>query len=257
MLTALISGASSGLGWEFAKIHAAAGGNLILVARNISQLEKLKTTIQQDHSVQIHLVQKDLSQPHAAEELYTYVKSQSWEVDILINNAGFGYYGMFMEAPLQKDDEMMQLNMLTLTKLTKLFAGDMVKKGKGRIMNVASTAAFQPGPTMAVYCATKAYVLHFSEAIANELQGTGVTVTTLCPGATTSGFQAAAGMEESLLVKGRNLPTSHEVADYGYKAMMKGQVVAIHGVMNYLMANGVRFTPRNVVLKVARWVMRK
>ena len=257
MSIALITGASSGLGWEFAKIHAATGGDLILVARNISQLEKLKTTIQQDHSVQIHLIKKDLSHPHAAEELYEYIKLQSWEVDILINNAGFGYYGMFMEAPLQKDDEMMQLNMLTLTKLTKLFAGDMVKKGKGRIMNVASTAAFQPGPTMAVYCATKAFVLHFSEAISNELERTGVTVTAFCPGATASGFQAVAGMQESLLVKDKRLPSSFEAASYGYKAMMKGQVVAIHGVMNYLMANGVRFTPRNVVLKVARWVMRE
>jgi short-subunit dehydrogenase len=257
MSTALITGASSGLGWEFAKIHAASGGNLILVARNISQLEKLKTTIQQDHSVQIHLIKKDLSHPHAAEELYEYIKSQSWEVDILINNAGFGYYGMFMDALLQKDDEMMQLNMVTLTKLTKLFAEDMVKKGKGRIMNVASTAAFQPGPTMAVYCATKAYVLHFSEALANELKGTGVTVTILCPGATASGFQAAAIMEESRLVKGRKLPSSHEVANYGYKAMLKGQVVAIHGLMNYLMAQSVRFTPRGLVLKVARWMMRK
>ena len=257
MSIALITGASSGLGWEFAKIHAAAGGNLILVARNISQLEKLKTTIQQDHAAQIHLIQKDLSQHHAAEELYEYVKSQSWKVDILINNAGFGYYGMFMEESLQKDDEMMQLNMVTLTKLTKLFAGDMVKRGKGRIMNVASTAAFQPGPTMAVYCATKAFVLHFTEAISNELKRTGVTITALCPGATTSGFQAAAGMEESLLVKGRNLPTSYEVADYGYKAMMKGQAVAIHGFMNYLMAVSVRFTPRSLVLKVARWMMRK
>lgn len=168
-----------------------------------------------------------------------------------------GITGCLWMPPLQKDDEMMQLNMVTLTKLTKLFAEDMVKKGKGRIMNVASTAAFQPGPTMAVYYATKAYVLHFSEALANELKGTGVTVTILCPGATASGFQAAAIMEESRLVKGRKLPSSHEVANYGYKAMLKGQVVAIHGLMNYLMAQSVRFTPRGLVLKVARWMMRK
>jgi short-subunit dehydrogenase len=257
MPTALITGASSGIGWELAKIHAASGGDLVLVARNIRQLENLKTSILKNHSVQIHLIEKDLSKANAAEEVYDYVKSQQWEIDILINNAGFGYYGMFMDAPIPKDEEMIQLNMLTLTKLTKLFAAGMIHRGKGRIMNVASTAAFQPGPTMAVYYATKAYVLHFSEALSNELEGTGVTVTTLCPGATASGFQATASMEESALVKGKNLPTSYEVAAYGYKAMMKGKRVAIHGLMNYLMALSVRFSPRDLVLKVARWMMRK
>jgi short-subunit dehydrogenase len=257
MPTALITGASSGIGWELAKIHAASGGDLVLVARNIRQLENLKISILKNHSVQIHLIEKDLSKAHAAEELYDYVIAQQWQIDILINNAGFGYYGMFMDVPLQKDEEMVQLNMLTLTKLTKLFAAGMIQRGTGRIMNVASTAAFQPGPTMAVYCATKAFVLHFSEALSNELDGTGVTVTTLCPGATASGFQSAAAMEESALIKGKNLPTSYEVADYGYKAMMKGKRVAIHGLMNYLMALSVRFTPRGMVLKVARWMMRK
>ena len=257
MPTALITGASSGIGWELAKIHAASGGDLVLVARNIRQLENLKISILKNHSVQIHLIEKDLSKAHAAEELYDYVIAQQWQIDILINNAGFGYYGMFMDTPLAKDEEMIQLNMLTLTKLTKLFAAGMIHRGKGRIMNVASTAAFQPGPTMAVYYATKAYVLHFSEALSNELEGTGVTVTTLCPGATASGFLATASMEESALVKGKNLPTSYEVAAYGYKAMMKGKRVAIHGLMNYLMALSVRFTPRGMVLKVARWMMRK
>ena len=257
MPTALITGASSGIGWELAKIHAASGGDLVLVARNIRQLENLKTSILKNHSVQIHLIEKDLSKANAAEEVYDYVTLQQWEIDILINNAGFGYYGMFMDAPIPKDEEMIQLNMLTLTKLTKLFAAGMIQRGKGRIMNVASTAAFQPGPTMAVYYATKAYVLHFSEALSNELEGTGVTVTTLCPGATASGFQATASMQESALVKGKNLPTSYEVAAYGYKAMMKGKRVAIHGLMNYLMALSVRFTPRDWVLKVARWMMRK
>jgi short-subunit dehydrogenase len=257
MPTALITGASSGIGWELAKIHAASGGDLVLVARNIRQLEKLKTLILQNHTVQIHLIEKDLSKVYAAEEVYDYVKSQQWQIDVLINNAGFGYYGMFMDVPLQKDEEMIQLNMLTLTKLTKLFAADMIQKGYGRIMNVASTAAFQPGPTMAVYYATKAFVLHFSEALSNELDGTGVTVTTLCPGATASGFQSAAAMEESALVKGKNLPTSYDVAAYGYRAMMKGKRIAIHGLVNYLMALSVRFTPRDLVLKVARWMMRK
>jgi short-subunit dehydrogenase len=133
----------------------------------------------------------------------------------------------------------------------------MVKRRSGKIMNVASTAAFQSGPTMAVYYATKAYVLSFSEAVDNEVNDKGVTVTTLCPGATESGFQAAAAMEESNLVKGKKLPTSKEVAEYGYAAMMKGKTVAIHGLMNYLMANSVRFTPRALVVKLTRKIQDK
>ena len=152
---------------------------------------------------------------------------------------------------------MINVNITTLTYLTRLFLPAMVSRGYGRIMNVASTAAFQPGPTMAVYYATKAYVLHFSEAIANELENTGVTVTALCPGATESNFQAAAEMQESKLVKGKKLPTAKEVATYGYQAMMKGKTVAIHGAKNYLMANSVRFVPRNLVVKIARAVQDK
>jgi short-subunit dehydrogenase len=257
MSTTLITGASSGIGWELAKIHAASGGDLVLVARNIRQMEKLKTSILQNHSVQIHLIEKDLSKDNAAEELYEYVKAQEWDIDILINNAGFGYYGMFMDTPLQKDEDMIQLNLLTLTKLTKLFASGMIQRGYGRIMNVASTAAFQPGPTMAVYCATKAYVLHFSEAIASELETTGVTITAFCPGATATAFMSVANMEESALVKDKKLPSASEVANYGYRAMMNGKRVAIHGVKNSLMVFGLRFTPRNLVTKVARMVLKK
>jgi len=149
---------------------------------------------------------------------------------------------------------MINVNITALTYLTRLFLPQMVKNGFGKIMNVASTAAFQPGPTMSVYYATKAYVLHFSEAIGNELEGTGVTVTALCPGATTSGFQAAANLGESKLVKGKKLPTSKDVAEYGYRAMMKGKAVAIHGFGNWLLAQSPRFAPRSWVVKVARKV---
>ena len=147
---------------------------------------------------------------------------------------------------------MINLNITTLTQFTKLYLQDMVARKSGKIMNVASTAAFQSGPTMAVYYATKAYVLSFSEAIDNEVSDKGITVTSLCPGATESGFQAAAAMEESALVKGKKLPTSKEVAEYGYKAMLSGKTVAIHGFMNYIMANSVRFTPRALVVKITR-----
>jgi short-subunit dehydrogenase len=175
----------------------------------------------------------------------------------LINNAGFGDFGMFAETEWNKELQMINLNITTLTQFTKLYLQDMVKRRSGKIMNVASTAAFQSGPTMAVYYATKSYVLHFSEAVDNEVRDKGVTVTTLCPGPTESGFQAAAAMEESNLVKGKKLPTAKEVAEYGYLSMMKGKTVAIHGMMNWIMANSVRFTPRALVVKLTRKIQDK
>lgn len=257
MPTALITGASSGLGYEFAKIHAAKGSDLVLVARNIQQLNALRDSIQASNNVRVHIIEKDLSKPSAAQEIFDYTQSHQLQIDILINNAGFGYMDDFLNAPLQKDEDMMYVNMLALTQLTKLYAQQMVHRGKGCIMNVASTAAFQPGPTMAVYCATKAYVLHFSEAIACELENTGVTVTVFCPGATATAFMSVAGMEDSALVKGRKLPSAEEVARYGYAAMMGGKRVVIYGVKNSLMVFGLRFTPRNLVTKVARMVLKK
>lgn len=164
---------------------------------------------------------------------------------------------MFTDTEWSKEEQMINLNITTLTSFTKLYVREMVKRRSGKIMNVASTAAFQSGPTMAVYYATKAYVLSFSEAVNNEVSDKGVTITILCPGATESGFQAAAAMEESRLVKGRKLPSSKEVAEYGYAAMMKGKTVAIHGLMNLLLANSVRFTPRSLVVKITRKIQDK
>lgn len=252
MATALITGASNGIGLELAKVHASKGDNLVLVARNLSKLDELKAELEKQYKVTIYTIGKDLSKPNAAQEVYDETTQQKIQVDYLINNAGFGDFGMFAETDWNKELQMINLNITTLTQFTKLYLQEMVKRRNGKIMNVASTAAFQSGPTMAVYYATKAYVLSFSEAIANEVSEQGVTVTTLCPGATESGFQAAAAMEESALVKGRKLPSSKEVAAYGYKAMMKGKTVAIHGLMNYIMANAVRFMPRAVVVKVTR-----
>ncbi len=252
MKTALITGASNGIGLELAKIHASKGGNLVLVARNKSKLDELKTDLENQYNISVYTIGKDLSQENAAQEVYNETKQQKIQIDYLINNAGFGDFGMFVETDWNKELQMINLNITTLTQFTKLYIKDMVARKSGKIMNVASTAAFQSGPTMAVYYATKAYVLSFSEAIDNEVSDKGVTVTSLCPGATESGFQAAAAMEESALVKGKKLPTSKEVAEYGYKAMLKGKTVAIHGLMNYLMANSVRFTPRAIVVKLTR-----
>jgi hypothetical protein len=165
-----------------------------------------------------------------------------------------GDFAFFANSDWHKQEQMINLNVTALTYLTHLFLPGMVQRKFGKILNVASTAAFQPGPAMSVYFATKSFVLHFSEAIADELQGTGVTVTALCPGATESGFQSAASMEDSKLFKGKKVPSSKVVAEYGYRAMQKGKRVAIHGMMNYIMANSVRFAPRNLVTKIARYV---
>lgn len=255
--TALITGASNGIGLELARVHASKGGDLVLVARNKAKLAELKTELESQYKVSVYLIEKDLSVPNSAQEVYDETGKQNIQIDYLINNAGFGDFGMFVETDWNKEVQMINLNITTLTQFTKLYLQDMVKRGAGKIMNVASTAAFQSGPTMAVYYATKAYVLSFSEAVDNEMRGKGVSITTLCPGATESGFQAVAAMEESNLVKGKKLPTSKEVAEYGYAAMMKGKTVAIHGLMNYLMANSVRFVPRALVVQLTRKIQDK
>ncbi len=255
--TALITGASNGIGLELAKVHAQNGDNVILIARSADKLNALKTELETQYKINVNCIAIDLSLPNVAQQVYDSVAQLNIKVNYLINNAGFGDFGMFLQTDWSKEEQMISLNINTLTHLTKLYAQDMAKQGGGKIMNVASTAAFQSGPTMAVYYATKAYVLSFSEAIDNEMRPHGVSVTALCPGATASGFQDAAAMHESKLVKGRKLPTSKEVAEYGYKSMMAGKVVAIHVVMNYIMANSVRFTPRALVVKITRFIQDK
>lgn len=242
---------------ELAKQFAADRIDLLLVARSEAKLQATAQDLSARYGISVTVLAKDLSQPQAAEEIFGFCQEKTLSVTHLVNNAGFGDFGLFAESNWEKQWEMIQVNITALTHLTRLFLPAMIKSRFGKVLNVASTAAFQPGPTMSVYYATKAYVLHFSEAIANELQGTGVSVTVLCPGATESGFQTAADMQESKLVKGRQLPSSAEVAAYGYRAMMKGNTVAIHGVKNYLLANSVRFTPRNLVVKIARYLQDK
>ncbi len=255
--TALITGASSGIGLELAREHAKNGGDLVIVARSEDKLKQLQLELQKAYNSTVLVIAMDLALPNAAIEVYNKVKSAGITVDYLINNAGFGDFGMFVESDWNKEARMIQVNITCLTQFTKLFLKDMVQRKSGRIMNVASTAAFQSGPTMSVYYATKAYVLSFSEAIANEVKPYGVSVTTLCPGATASGFQDAAVLNESKLVKGKKLPTSAAVANYGYRAMLAGKTIAIHGWMNAIMANAVRFMPRALVVKVTRFMQDK
>ncbi len=250
--TALITGASSGLGTEFARIHASKGGNLVLVARSKDKMEALKAELQNEYNVSVYVIAKDLSEQSAPKAIFDELTDKKIRIDYLINNAGFGDFGDFVESDWEKQLQMINLNITALTYLTRLFLPAMVANKYGRILNVASTAAFQPGPTMSVYFATKAFVLSFSEAIANELDGTGVRVTALCPGATETGFKDAASLDSSNLFKGNGIASAKEVAEFGYKSMKSGKTVVVHGFMNSLMAQSVRFAPRKMVVAIAR-----
>jgi len=252
MTTALITGASSGIGLEFAKIFAAAKNNLVLVARSGGRLLQLGDELQKKHDISVRAIGADLSKMSEVQKVYDTCKAYDIEVDYLVNNAGFGDFGFFIESDWNKTEQMIDLNIKSLTKMCRLFIPDMVRRKSGKVLNVASTAAFQPGPTMAAYYATKSYVLFLSEAIYNELQGTGVHITCLCPGATESGFQSAANLEDSAMIKGKKLPTAKEVAAFGYKAMMKNRMTVIHGMKNFILANSIRFTPRKMVLSIVR-----
>jgi len=245
MPTALITGASSGIGLELARIFAGKGYGLVLVARNKQRLEEIAAELK---PASVKVIAKDLSLGGAAEEIQRDVP----KADVLVNNAGFTVFGKFAETPLAEELSMMQLNMTALVVLTKLYLPGMIGAGNGRILNVASTAAFQPGPLMAIYYATKAFVLSFSEAIGNELEGTGVTVTALCPGPTATGFQERGKMQESGLVKGKKIMDARTVAEVGYRALMAGKRVVIPGVKNKLLAQSIRVSPRSMVTKIVR-----
>lgn len=250
--TALVTGASSGIGLDLARRFAAEGFDVALVARSKGKLEEVAAAIESEHQARAHVVPADLAQPRAAEALMAALAARGIEVDVLVNNAGYALFGSFAETDLADELAMIQVNVVALTHLTKLVVPQMVARGAGRILNVASTAAFQPGPLMAVYYATKAYVLSFSEALANELAPSGVTVTALCPGPTRTGFQARAQMEESKLVRGKEIMTSETVARIGFDGLMKGKTVVIPGVGNKMLAQAVRFLPRNTVTKMVR-----
>lgn len=257
MSTALITGASGGIGYELALEHVRRGGHVILVARSEAKLREHQASWESTYGVKVHVIAMDLAKPGTAQELYHAVSAKGLTVDILINNAGFGQYGLFEESDLDRAMQMLELNIVTLTALTRLFVADMVRRRSGRIMNVASTASFQPVPLMALYAATKAFVLSFSEALNNEVSDRGVTVTALCPGPTTSGFQDVAAMHEARMVDRRLMATSADVAHFGYNAMMRGKTVAVHGLLNRLTAFLVRFTPRSIIVRVGRMVAEK
>jgi short-subunit dehydrogenase len=251
-MNALITGASSGIGSELARVCAGHGHDVVLVARSARNLAELAAALEREHRVRAQVIAADLSTAAGVERVVQRVAELKLPIDMLVNNAGFGVWGPFVETPLDVELQMIHVNVVALTHLTKRLLPQMLARQSGRILNVASTAAFLPGPLMAVYYATKAYVLSFSEALANEVDGSGVTVTALCPGPTASNFQAAAGLEQSKLVFGKTLATSREVAEAGYDAMMSGGTVVVPGLSNRLIVNVPRFLPRRAVAKIVR-----
>lgn len=257
MKTALITGASSGIGREFARIHAARGGNLIVVARSAGKLEALKKELEAKHQVHVTVLAKDLTKKEAPKQVYDAVRQAGIEVDYLINNAGFGGHGKFHEREWESDLNMIKLNIIALTALTRLFLPDFVARNSGKVLNVSSTASLMPGPLQAVYFATKAYVTSFSNAIAEELHDTNVTVTALLPGATQTEFAEVANMEDTNLFK--HAFSAESVAVAGYEGMLRGRLDVLAGLTlsQRVMMASIPFTPKKLAMKQVRKLQEK
>ncbi|KZN34212.1 hypothetical protein N480_21655 [Pseudoalteromonas luteoviolacea S2607] len=254
--TALITGASGGIGLELAHLHAQQGGDVVLVARSEDKLKALASEIEVKYNVSATVISEDLSDPLSAQRIFDTTEALNLQVDVLINNAGFGGHGIFYERDRAADQQMVQVNITTLTDLTHLFVKDMVARKSGRILNVSSTASFLPGPLQAVYYATKAFVTSYTQAIAEELSGTGVTATALCPGAVDTGFVAAGNLDGVDVWK--NARSARSVAECGYKAMQQGKLVAFNERKLQFLLNWITpLLPRKMVLKLSRQSMEK
>jgi len=252
--TALITGGSGGIGFEIAKVLARDGFDIVLVARKRETLEGAAGHLQGKFGGRIQVFAADLRLPDAPRAVFEFLRNENIPIEVLVNNAGFGLGGEFVYTELQRELDMIQVNIAALTHLTKLFLPTMIRRRSGRVMNVASTAAFQPGPLMAVYYASKAYVLSFSEALAEELRETGVTVTALCPGPTATDFAANAQVTKSRLFSAFGMADPADVAKFGVEAMMHGRRVAIPGIKNKIIAQSGRFAPRKIVTRISRMI---
>ena len=246
---ALVTGASAGLGEQFAELFARDGHDVVLVARNAARMEPIAERLRL-HKINPIVLSEDLSKPGSAARVYAAVKARGLEVSYLVNNAGYGSTGPFLDLPLEKESEMVQLNCSTLLELCHLFGNDMRARKTGRILNIASTAGFQPGPFMATYFASKAFVVSFSEALSHELKASGVTVTCHCPGATATEFAGRAGNDSSRLFQRPGIAKPHDVAAHAYEAMMQGEVLSVHGLLNWVSMQSLRFSPRAVVRSI-------
>src|SRR3954470_19922696 len=250
--TALVTGGSGGIGLELAKVLARNGFNLVLIARKRDTLEAAAGQLEGKFDVKAHVFAADLRRREAPEAIYDFLANENIPIEVLVNNAGFGLGGEFSETEMQRELEMIKVNIAALAHLTKLFMPAMIRRRSGRIVNVASTAAFQPGPLMAVYYATKAYVLSFSEALAEELRNSGVTVTALCPGPTATDFADVAQTGSSRLFTAFGVASATDVAEFGYDAMIHGKRLAIPGLKNKILAQANRLAPRALSAKIAR-----
>lgn len=255
--TALITGGSTGIGFELAKCFAAHGHDVILVARRNDTLEAAAGIIEGKYGVKVMTLVFDLAEPDSSHKLFDLVTGEGIQIDFLVNNAGFGLHGEFAETDLDRELDMIQLNVAAVVQLTKFFLPAMIKRKEGRIMNVASTAGFYPGPLSAIYYASKAFVLSFSEAIAEELRNTGVTVTALCPGPTETNFAERAGWHDSHVFTPSAVASAEEVARFGYSAMLRGKRVAVPGMGNKFLMQADRLAPRRLVTLITRKVLEK
>lgn len=249
--TALITGASSGIGWELAQLFAKDRSNLVLVARRGDKLRELADHLTKTYGIAVHVFEQDLSRPGGAERVYEFTRSQNLDIDVLVNNAGFGALGYFDELPTDRLVEMLEVNVVALTQMSRLYAPGMLARRSGHILNLGSTASFQPGPNMSVYYASKAYVLSFTHGLAEELAGTGVTATCLCPGPTQTGFGDDSGMKDTLVFK-MNLMDVKTVAATGYAAMRKGRSQIVPGLMNKIGAYLGSINPRWITRKFSK-----
>lgn len=254
--TVLITGASEGIGYELVKLSAKDGYNCVLVARNKQKMDQIATEVEKSFGITTRVITKDLSLSESAREIFDELNAANVHVDVLINNAGLGICGDFAQSDMDMNMHLIQVNLVTLTKLTWLFLPGMLKRKSGKIMNVGSIASFAPSPNFALYNASKAYVLFFSEALREELKGTGVSVTCLCPGATKTNWQARAGAENIRLNKVR-MVDAKTVAEVGYKGLMKGKRLVVPGIDNKITLLSTKFAPRTVVLKAARFLTQK
>ncbi|MHC4184064.1 MAG: SDR family NAD(P)-dependent oxidoreductase [Planctomycetota bacterium] len=255
--TALITGASAGIGHELSKIFAKNGYNLVLVSRNKQRLEDFANVMENQHDITAKVIPKDLSQSSAPQELYDATVSDGIDIDVLVNNAGFGLNGYFTDFEADEHMKLVQVNVTSLTLLCKLFGTDMVRRRSGSILNVASTAAFQAGPLMSSYYASKAYVLSLSEALNNEFARDGVKVSVLCPGPTDTEFADRADMNSAKIINVPWVMKAADVAEIGYSGLMKGKKIIIPGLMNKLLAYSVRLTPRSVLVLITRSLNQK
>jgi len=247
--TALITGTSEGIGYELTTIFAENGYNVVMVARSEDRMKEIAEELEDEFGVSAQVIRKDLSVPGSSEEVY----DEAPEVDILVNNAGIGTCGFFHENDTRREVDTVRLNAETPTHLTRLFLEDMVERDDGKVLNVSSMAAFQPGPTMAVYYATKAYLLSFSEALSNELKDTGVSVTALCPGPTETAFIQKAGEQNSRINEGDKM-SQRKVAEAGYKGLMREKKVVVPGFKNRLLVRLTKFAPKSLVIRVVRYL---